>query len=811
MGRKSLLAILLLVAIGSAVFLYQDKIMRLMETYTAPAQKALPPKTAKPAIPEAEKLVLPSLPSLFPSDPMIWIHLKDLGKTILKINESNFFKQTAEYKIFDLSTPIPVNKNLNISTNQKNILTKISSQLEKKTIIDILGKEIAVAFYPSNNGDQSKFLFAAKINTITKYKEKLNRLKESLLGEEGIFSEENYNNKTIITYNNKAQKFSFRYIMVADTLLVSSSDLLLKRAINLMDKKESDYFIQSEKFSSLFKASDLSNTGIVFVDIEGITSNISNIMGPSKNIPPIAIENIKKQGQFFKYLGSTLKILKGLEYETNIILNPKKDSGEFTKTIALEPRITKSLSLISGDVIAYGTSIIDPKSFFDQLSGNFNPKKNDTADEKSLNNILIKSLGINLNEDIVPYIGNEFFFSVSKGDKTGSMPLPTVNIGFEIKSKVKLLFNLKKIKTIKKHYKGFDYHLFPSPFGTQFGYTTAKNFLIFSTSQMGMEELINTFIGKTQLLQKNPKFVSAGFPEKNNGMFFLNATLLWSSLSESLLTTPPKFFPMFSADIVERGIKFLDVLETVNSVNNVFIYEKNQIYSKTFISITDLPKIRTNKELRAFLKDSRQKLADSILPAPSQTPASVSFTYDPTGKRNPFNSLLTGRKETTQRNVKLIETLGSLEPINLYLYKKIQKEDPALYKKLKSHARFFRNEKVLEKHSQEEKELRLDDYKHLIAIARNDFHDEYIGPLQSGYSALKLAGIIRGEKETLALIETQGKGYSVKVNDFLGPNYGIIKKIEQDRVIVIEKYVTHLAKTIEKRQEIKLLKEEDSI
>ena len=820
--KRSLLILLLLVALGAGAYVYINEKMFFLEAPpVTTTQKALS-KTAKPVAPEIEKPALSQLYALFPSGPMAWIHLKDLGKVIKQVNKSNFYKQAVEYKILDPSKPFPIN--LETKVKEKSIFSKISSHLEEKTLMDLLGQEIGLALYPSDKPGTNNYLFAAKISAITKIQEKLQRAKDSLIGKQATVSKSNYKEKTIISYENQEQKYSFHYVITKNHILGASSDALLKKGIDLMDGKGSDRFIHSEGFKSLFKASDLSRAGLLFMDMEKIFPTISsNVMSADKT-PTKAAADINKDLQSFKYLGLTFNIQKGLKIEGVLTINKEKAGRELLQTINMEPRKLKSLNFMPENVVIYGANIFEPSLFFEQFTKGFGKK----AAKKTPGEFFGESTGVDLEKDIIPSIGNEFFFSVSAQDKTAPLQVPDITMGLEIKDreKIKNIFNKIRANLAKsskqksipgESYEGYDVNFLPisAPIPIQPTYSIVNNFLLFSVSQAGIRRAIDTLKGKIPPLDKSKKYISANIPVKNNGMFFINASLLWDSLSEVITKAPAGLSLTSSEQSVEKRMKFLDLMRAVQSFNSVFMYKKNQINSRTFIALKDIPKIRKNKELLAFLEKSRQKAVPPLTPAKSLQAQQVSYdyVYNPEGKRDPFQSLIAGRQLTKKKLVQFFESIKGLEPINLHLYNKIKRKDPVLYKKLKSNSSFFKNKKTMKQISDEEKIQKLEEYKQLISIAKTDFHDTILGPLQSSqYSSLKLTGIIWGQMGSTALIETpDGRGYSVKVNDLIGPNYGVIKKIEKDKIVVVERYISYIGKITEERQEIKLSKGEGSI
>ncbi len=815
--KRQLLLLLLLVIVGGGGYLYLNKDVFFAGPPPVVKQQPSPEEPAK-------KTKISLLPSIFPASPVIWVHLKELGKQYNRIKKSNFYKQAIEYKIFDPSQPLSVNFS---QLSKKKRFSKFSSQLEENFLIDFLGQEIGLALYPPNKKGASHFIFAAKISAVTKTQEKIKRLKDTLLGGSATVSEKKYNEKNIITYLSQDKKSSFHYIIFKDHFIGSSDEDLLKKGIDLMEGKGSDPFIQSEEFNSLFKRPDLARVGLIFVDIERMVPDISTYMALSQKESPGKVENTRKQLEPLKSLGLTFSVQKGLEIKSTLLVNTKAADQKVRQITSLPPRELKSLGFIPGNSVVYGANIYDPIYFYEQFTRGFEAagKKKKS---KSLNDFLKKSVGVELKKEMIPFLGNEFFYSASAPEKDSPFPIPEITIGLEIKDEKKIEALLSKIETSitksfqqkafkKEIFKGYTVKSVPTPMGVQPGYSIVNNFLVLSVNKAGIKRLIDVSKGKIPPLKKNKKYLAANIPAKNNGVAFVNTAALWNSLREVATKSGAGNLPASSQGSRENGLKALDLLQVVNSFDTVIMFEKDRVNSKSFFALNDIPKVKKRQELVALLKKSEQKKLSSLKAPPVEVltkplKTQVLYTYNPTGKRDPFKSLLEGRKLKKARRGRFIEDIKSLEPINLYIYKKVKKQDPALYKKLRDHARFFKNKKAVKKLSDEERSQKLETYKQLISIARTGFHDIIQGPLQGGYPTLKLSAIIWGEMGSIAMIETpDGRGHIIRKKDLVGPNYGSVEKIDKNKIVIVEQYVNYVGVIKKKNQEIVLPKKEGSI
>ena len=131
--------------------------------------------------------------------------------------------------------------------------------------------------------------------------------------------------------------------------------------------------------------------------------------------------------------------------------------------------------------------------------------------------------------------------------------------------------------------------------------------------------------------------------------------------------------------------------------------------------------------------------------------------------------------------------LGGLPAIPLELYRRIKELNPRLYSDLEYYGALFKNKRGLSGMKPDEVQEEIAQYKKLIEKAKEETELLLQTPLQSKLSQLTFAGVIWGEKETIGLIETADKkGHTIRVGSFVGPNFGVVQSIDEERVVVLE-------------------------
>jgi hypothetical protein len=148
-----------------------------------------------------------------------------------------------------------------------------------------------------------------------------------------------------------------------------------------------------------------------------------------------------------------------------------------------------------------------------------------------------------------------------------------------------------------------------------------------------------------------------------------------------------------------------------------------------------------------------------------------------------------GSQQPDGEAIKVLEaTIGGLPAIPFELYERIKESNPRLYSDLEYYGALFKNKIGLSGMKPSELKEEVAQYNKLIAKAREEVELLVQTPLQSSLGSLKFAGVIWDEKETIGLIETPDtKGHTIRVGSFVGPNFGVVQSIDEERVVVLER------------------------
>ena len=189
--------------------------------------------------------------------------------------------------------------------------------------------------------------------------------------------------------------------------------------------------------------------------------------------------------------------------------------------------------------------------------------------------------------------------------------------------------------------------------------------------------------------------------------------------------------------------------------------------------------------LRHLFSENRDPFTPLILPEEEV----VKKTTTRRGKPSPGKPDKQEPGKSPEEKIKVLEaTIGGLPAIPFELYQRIKESNPRLYSDLEYYGALFKNKIGLSGMKPTELKEEVAQYGKLIAKAREEVELLVQTPLQSNLSSLTFAGVIWDEKETVGLIETPDtKGHTVRVGSFIGPNFGVVQSIDEERVVVLER------------------------
>ncbi|MBT5375955.1 MAG: DUF2059 domain-containing protein [Nitrospinaceae bacterium] len=142
--------------------------------------------------------------------------------------------------------------------------------------------------------------------------------------------------------------------------------------------------------------------------------------------------------------------------------------------------------------------------------------------------------------------------------------------------------------------------------------------------------------------------------------------------------------------------------------------------------------------------------------------------------------------------------LSSVAPMALLVWEKIKAQHPELYRKLHDFESLFNDRKRMEGLADDKYAEALEGYRDALEQSSGVEMEE--SPLQVAYKSLKMTGIIRKKTESVAMFEVGSTGYVVRKGDLVGPAFGYVGEIQDEKIIVLEKFRNYYGNILTKRQ-----------
>ena len=189
--------------------------------------------------------------------------------------------------------------------------------------------------------------------------------------------------------------------------------------------------------------------------------------------------------------------------------------------------------------------------------------------------------------------------------------------------------------------------------------------------------------------------------------------------------------------------------------------------------------------------------------------------YFSLGKRDPFVPLVGSNKKgfkkvssqpspSKKKKSYALETPEDMPLIPIKVYEKVKEEYPRMADQLNDFASIFNDQSALRKLSKKEYRKKVSRYRSLLSEVLGMQEKMFIRTeLQTDFDKMKFVGTLRKEGTTVALVQTEGKrGHTVKVGTLIGPNLGIVKTVDEKKIVILERYRNYLGEILSRPRNI---------
>ena len=193
--------------------------------------------------------------------------------------------------------------------------------------------------------------------------------------------------------------------------------------------------------------------------------------------------------------------------------------------------------------------------------------------------------------------------------------------------------------------------------------------------------------------------------------------------------------------------------------------------------------------------------------------------YFSLGKRDPFVPLVGPNKKgfkrvssqpspSKKKKSYELETPEDMPLIPIKIYEKVKEEYPGTVDRLNDFASIFNDDSALRKLSNKEYRKKVSRYRSLLTEVLGMQEKMFIRTeLQTDFDKMEFVGTFRKQGTAVALVQTEGqKGHTVKVGTLIGPNLGIVKTVDEKKIVILERYRNYLGEILSRVRNIEFKK-----
>jgi hypothetical protein len=440
-------------------------------------------------------------------------------------------------------------------------------------------------------------------------------------GDEAEFKESVHKGTKITTIKPVEAPVEFAYGFIDDVLAFGvgiKAPPELEKIVDLAGGS-GDSFAGNAQFKKILDATRMTTgryTGCFYADMQGIGQLFGAI--PTDNVPmPLQpmIQGIKQSFSVPVVMGGTGYVDQGLVIKMAAIPTGEV-LDELTQLSLKTPSAAgKNIAYVPENSLAYVgvNSMPDPQELWPLMQKQWEAQGAAPAMNMIFGQIET-ALGMKLEEDVIPWVGNEFGFVLTELDTKAGFPYPKFAMLVKIKDMAKAKAFLQKLGGIIKEltaetgfklettvHQGYGLNSvtialpMPLPITLTPAYGIVDEFLVVGSSVDLVKQMIDTSKGTQKDLAADAAFKSLNIPAKTSVVGFLNwarsmdalkATAAWAI---QLTQAQPTVGETVKNAVDNYVVPIANCLSALQTVAGYQVNEGNMSVATYFIRVKDLP------------------------------------------------------------------------------------------------------------------------------------------------------------------------------------------------------------------------------
>ena len=570
-----------------------------------------------------------TIDDMVPSDCILYASIQDMKNTWDVIQGSNFWAQLTSLQIW-----AEADMDANIALLKDQFKANLGIDLTEDSIMGLLGQNVTIAVVSGPGAPMSpNVLVMADLDPSTDASNAfmilLDKFKENLTVET-----KDYNGIEISSVQNPAvpgPQFNYAFLGNVFILGVGIDDAVVKQAIDLGQGRDSKSISTNENYLKALKKLSVRGElkSIVFINIENIVDILKTFPMPAGADGAVVTQGIERTLGIISSIVAAVSVDDGLYLKLFFQKNLNAENKELLDAWDINPKACKSLEFIPENTLLLSISnSLNIGNIWNIWKTNLEAQSPDQA-EAILSGIkeFEDEIGLSLENDIIPVIGEEISFVISDVALGGLFPFPQISIMVEVTNEgkaadvmAKLMDYVVKTSTpagvsgeeegeevpglISKgteNYNGKEITFLDVKLPYQAlnpAYSIEKGFLVIASSKIGLQKMIDTAAGTSKSVTSDQAYkkTTSGFSKKLNQLAYINLERVldiaieitnWAS---SLQAAGSQEAGSTQAVLQQNVIPFLKCLKALRAVGVEAINHDDGVSETITIIVEDLEK-----------------------------------------------------------------------------------------------------------------------------------------------------------------------------------------------------------------------------
>lgn len=609
-GIVPILIVIAIIAVAAIVFITKGK------DKAADGKSATKAAAVSSAVKAGKPISKDAMAEVLPAQTLAFYGAKDFERTWTSFKNSNFWQKFSALPFWK-----EADFEVTLDNFKKDLEQGLGFEITEDRIIELIGQEFGVAVVPPASADDQipQVFFLLRTSMKAKIVDSISRLVDANKENQGL-AKSSYSDVDIMLIKpENPDDPEVRYFFIGDYLVfgVGNTEVTIKEIIDIASGGKKESLSADKNYSDMISllSVDGSMIGSFFIDMEKIVKAIGSFEA-AQNVDQDVTDSLGA----LRMIGGVITCDNDLKAKVMVVPNRDKMPAEIAPMWDVKPGVMASLSFIpAGSVIVSASNSLDIGNVWDMWKKNLTgPNANEQTEViAAALQSLETDYGINVEKDIVSWIGNEVGFVVNNVDTTGMFPVPRLSLVVKVKDQAKAEAFFKKLVELinknleesaggmtlsvqEKNYGGTAVKFFQMPVmvaGLMPGYAFVDDFLVITSNTDVIEGMIDVAKGDKQGVTKDAAFevLSDAIPAKTNQVAYMNTGIFLDEVVKVL-----RWVINFQAaqggegeanpqmDMLEQQvIPAVDAFKAVESIGMSTVYSENGIEQNIKIAIDD--------------------------------------------------------------------------------------------------------------------------------------------------------------------------------------------------------------------------------